>query len=207
MATNALAIINAALREIGEPVVTAAADTSASRSLNAAYDEARRGILRKYVWGFNKKRATLTAGVLSTEEALEWDYVYTLPADWLATVSISHNGDFDSGVIKHSDFENGRILCDHNTAYILYLFDNTTTTAWDASFDEAFPLYLALKSNLQITNSADLTDRLAVYLAGKELTARTNSARDKGPQRRPMGNWNRSRQRAGGLLGGWGQFP
>lgn len=206
MADDKLAVINAAMREIGEPEVASAGENDASTSLDNVYDEARRELLRDYHWPFATKRATLSAGTLSTEEALEWDYVFTEPADWLRTIALSHNGDFRAGLIHEWAFESGRFLCNHDAAYLQYVFDETTTTNWDAGFDAALPLMMALKSSRQITNSDSLSRRLEELLVGKRYQSRSNAAGDKGPTRLPTGRWNRAR-RGTGLTGGWGQFP
>ena len=208
MAENKLVVINAALRALGETEVENVQQSDAASSLDDAWDDARRELLSDYYWPFAVKRATLVAAspVLTTEEALEWDYAYDLPNDWLRTNELSHSGDFRHGLIADWAFENNRILCDHTPVYIRYVFDNEELTSWDAKFDAAMAYQLALTSNLQITNSRALTADLDTLLTGKRYAARAKNARDQQPRQRPEGTWNKSRRGSRKLQGGWGQF-
>jgi hypothetical protein len=201
MAADALAIINIGLHALGEPRVAAADETNASRSLNAAYDETLRMLLRDYQWGFATKRSSLTAGTLSTEEALEWDYVYTKPTDWLASIAFSETGEFDTNPYHDYSDEQNRILANCDTLYIKHTFLQTDTTQFDASFDKAFGLMLASESAYKVAASGTLWDRLSDLLAGRRIHSSSKSAQDQRPRSKRPGRFRRARMsRAGGLI-------
>lgn len=201
MATSKLAVVNSALNDLGEPQVETLTDTRAARDIDAIYDVTLRDMLRDYDWNFATKRATLTADTLTTEEALEWDYVYLKPNDWIATHRLSMTGDFERNPYLLFADEQNRVLARDTPMYMKYTFLQEDTTEFDSTFDEALSLSLAVKSGYKITQSGALKERLTMALRDKRPMASHQSAGDQRPRFKPAGSWRRARMTHGhGLI-------
>ena len=212
MADDQLAVVNSALRELGDPPVTDVTETANARDIVNAYDETRREMLRDYYWPFAIKRAQLvtSATALSTVEALEWDYAFDKPSDWIRTDMLSRSGDFRRDPIWEFDDEQNRILCNEDEAYIRYVFDQDDTTEFDATFDVAFALALASKTATQVTQSVSLGQRLEAMTQDRRFSARHKATTDKDRVTSlPGGRWRAGRHGRNSLSrnGSWRQFP
>lgn len=193
MATNQLALVNSACRELGEPRVTSLTETKAARELDAVYDEARQEALRDYFFAFGRQRFELTRSDADAVTAKEWLYSYAKPSGWLRTVAVSPTGDFENNSTSDYTDENGAILSNATELYMLCVVDVTDTTKFDATFDVALPLLMASKTSMSISQSGTLGDRLNDMLADKRAQAQSISAADHGTKRRPVGRWRASR--------------
>lgn len=193
MAENKLAIINSALRSLGEPKVYALDETDTSEVLSDAYDEVRESLLRTHHFNFARKREQLTDVQVSTLEEVEYKYAFQEPSDLIAIMELSFNGDFKHGLITDYVHENGRILTAYETTFIRYIFNQTDTTKFDALFDKYLPVALAL-DNVEVVNlSSTKLQALDRKYKNYRHMAETANLRDTGPRRKQPGNWRRSR--------------
>lgn len=197
MATDQLEILNNALTHLGERRVSSASEGKAVRDLSASFDIVRKETLRQYPFPFARSRVQLTAGVITAVYDTEFDYVFAKPSDWLKTVELSHNGDFENGRMSKYLDEGQNIYCDYDTAYMWYVKDHSTYSEWDAIFDNLMALELAQHCAFQITDSKSLSEIKMRELGLAQKRAYAVSARDLGPQKRPMGNFRKSRYGAG----------
>lgn len=194
MAASRLNLINTALvTYLGEKRVTAITDTQAATRIDGIYDEVLREVLRDYQWGFATKRAQLVQGTLTTEEALEWAYIYTKPTDWIRTLRLSESGDFERSDGVYFADEQNRILSNSATLYMLYTFAQTDTMQFDPTFDQVFPLALAVKASWGTTQSTTLSGELSDMLRVNRVQARNRSAQDQRPKSKPVGRFRKAR--------------
>jgi hypothetical protein len=82
-------IANRALRLIGgERITSFTQGTPNANKVTDLYDELVDDLLR-YPWNFATKRVKLAQS--STAPTFEFDHAYTLPSDWIYTVSVHGN--------------------------------------------------------------------------------------------------------------------
>lgn len=193
MATDQLEVLNNALTHLGEKRVLNATETKGVRDLIASFDIVRKRLLRRFPFPFARTRAQMTTVAATGVHLEEFDYVHTKPTNWLRTLELSHDGDFEHGRILDYSDEGGMIYSDHDTAYIWYVIDHTVYTEWDPIFDDLMALELAEHCCLQITDSKSLNDLKQDDLRRLRATARAIASSDLEVQQRPMGKFRASR--------------
>src|SRR3954470_7295005 len=91
MALSKVAIANGALQKLGaKRIESLDQNTPNARSMSAAYDSARRALLRKYTWGFAKRRASIAAD--GSQTAWGEHNRYTVPNDYLRMIRDDESG-------------------------------------------------------------------------------------------------------------------
>lgn len=193
MAEDKLALINSALRCLGEPKVLALDETTISEALSDGYDEVRESLLRTHHFNFARKREQLTAVTISSVEEVEYKYAFNEPADLVAIIELSFNGDFENGRITDYVHENGRILTAYETTFIRYIFNQTDTTKFDVLFDKYLPAALALDNVEMVNLSSTKIQVLQRKYKDYRYMAESANLRDTGPRRKRAGNWRMSR--------------
>lgn len=139
-------IANRALFKVGERRVSnvETTDTEAAKTINELYDTVRDTVLSSYPWNFAIKRVSLAPD--ATAPAWQWDYAYTMPADFLSLILVKDNPEYD--------FEGGKVLTDEGkTLYIKYIARIDNTGDYSPVFVEAFAALLAVESVEKITQS------------------------------------------------------
>ena len=193
MATDKLEVLNNALTHLGESNVTTDAENSAVRKLDASMDVVRKRVLRTYPFPFARARVSMTTVAAVTPYLEQFNYTHTKPADWLRTIEVSYNGDFERGRIVSYGSEGGALHSDHDAAWIWYVKDHSTYTEWDALFDDLLALELAEHCCLQVTDSKSLTQMKQDDLKSLRASAWAISSSDLEQQERPPGNFRGSR--------------
>jgi hypothetical protein len=144
MANSKVEIANMALIGLrASPINSFEDEKTEARAVNVLWNTVRRSELSKHPWNFAIKRAQLAR--LSAAPLFGYRYQYQLPADHLRTISIQENVDFRE--------ENHRVLTNTEEVLIKYVYDNTDTATWTASFDDLVAARLRLE--LAYTVSAD----------------------------------------------------
>ena len=141
MANSKVEIANMALVGLrASPINSFEDEKTEARVVNTLWNTVRRSELSKHPWNFAIKRGVLSR--LSAAPVFGYKYQYQLPADHLRTIRIEENVDFRE--------EGRRVLTNAEEVLIKYVYDNTDTATWTASFDDlvAARLRLELAYNL-----------------------------------------------------------
>lgn len=86
----------------------------------------------------------------------DWEYAYNLPSGCLRVLKL----DEAQGTNSQWLVEGGKLLTDHNTATVQYVYEETSPTEWSAEFQEMMATKLALDLCLTLTGDKTLKDRL-----------------------------------------------
>ena len=141
-------IVNRALSLLGaEPITNLTDNTREAEIASRIYDESRKSILSECLWNFAAKRDTLN---LSTD-TLDWykdqaNFVFQLPSDIIRIFGVSSNN-------INWRIEQQYLIADTNEIGIIYVFNQTDTTKFSASFVDAFADKLAADMCYAILNS------------------------------------------------------
>lgn len=189
MATSKVAIANAALQKLGASrIESLAQDDPNARSMNAAFDRVRDGLLRRYDWGFSIRRAAIPADGSQTSWGEHNRYV--LPNDYLRLLRDDESGMRVDWRIESDDDIGVYIVTDDasplNVRYIARIVD---PNFYDALFIEAFATKLALETCTEVTGGsalkADLKDDFDFAIS----EAKKFGAIEKDAQDAPEDDW------------------
>lgn len=141
-------IVNRALSLLGaEPITNLTDDTPEANIANRFYDESRKSILSEVQWTFATKRALLNISVTTPAWIKDSvNFVFQLPSDIIRIFGIS------SANITWK-VEQELLYADTDELGILYVFDQTDTTKFSASFVDAFADKLASDMAYSVLNS------------------------------------------------------
>ena len=141
-------IINRGLSLLGaEPITDLTDNTVEAKIANRFYDISRKSILSECLWNFATKRETLNVIASPGLAYIEGNsnYVFQLPSDIIRIFAVSTNGNWR--------IEGDRLITDTDEIGIKYVYDMTDTTAFSASFTDAFADKLAADMAYAILNS------------------------------------------------------
>src|SRR6266550_3310766 len=145
-------IYNRALDFLGTQSVKAVSDsTNEARLCNRNYDNCRRSVLRAHPWNFAITRVMLIRD--PAIPAFDFQYSYTLPADFLRLTKVS--ADIDDWRL-----EKNLIISDNATLQVAYVADITDPELWDPMCADAVSLYLAWIICYKITQSSTLKEQI-----------------------------------------------
>jgi len=185
--TSSIHICNLALDRIGQQEI-ASVDTPTTEIENICnrhYDQTRRKALRKYIFNFAKKYATLTKSVTKTP-AFGYANAYALPNDFirlLALGDITIGGDTDPSLF---DISEGHLFTDAeggSTVYITYIYDAKTISSYDPLFIDVLTLELAAAMAYKFTLKPSLVAALKRDLEDAQLSASAVAGQEKPPRR------------------------
>lgn len=157
------------------------------------YASVRDALLRSHPWNCAVKRVILAADV----EVPAFDYTaqFTLPSDWLKTISVGIEGyEVD---YKH---ESGKILSGGTSLALRYIFRNEVEATWDAMLVRAMELKMAAEMAYPITASASMADITHNKLLQHMKAARAVDGQDDPPQ--TLGDFPLLASRSG-AVGSW----
>lgn len=149
MAVTKVDICNMALSHAGVKPITALTDNvEAARKLNLFYDSALESVLRDHEWNFaNRPGVALTE--ISNVSITGWDYVYALPTKCAAVRRVYDEGTLDAKdeqdyIEAYVPTSNAKVICSNlESAICDYTYQITDVSLFDASFINAFTLFLA----------------------------------------------------------------
>lgn len=147
------------------------------RTLLAAnlFPDVRDSVQRSHPWNCCIRRV-----VLSPDEAgpaFDWAFQYTLPADWLKTLSVG-----EAGVEDVFKIEGGKLLCDANPALLRYIARNDNPATWDAMLVRGVTLAMAAAMAYPLTQSATLRDSFRQELEMHMRRSRAVDGQDDTPE-------------------------
>jgi len=150
-------------------------ESDRARLASNLYDGLRNDLLRSHPWNCAVKRVLLAPDV----EVPAFDYTaqFTLPSDWLKTLSVGIEGyEVD---YKH---EGGKILCGGTSLALRYIFRNEVEATWDSMMVRAMELRMAAEMAYPITGSASMADMMHNKLQQHMQQARAVDGQDDPPQ-------------------------
>lgn len=157
------------------------------------YASVRDALLRSHPWNCAVKRVILAADV--EVPAFDYGAQFTLPADWLKTLSVGPDGyEVD---YKH---ESGKILANGTSLALRYIFRNEVEATWDAMLVRAMELKMAAEMAYPITASASMADMTHNKLLQHMKAARAVDGQDDPPQ--TLGDFPLLASRSG-AVGSW----
>lgn len=144
---SAVSICSNALLLIGDkPIDSFGVDNDRTRLVANLYNYKRDRVLRAHPWNSATKRVVLSPDEVSP--AFDWRYQFSLPGDWLRTLSVGLDGESDDYAI-----EGRKILMNTNTCRLRYVFRNTVESTWDALLVEAMTQVMVAALTYAITKS------------------------------------------------------
>lgn len=128
---SAVSICSNALLLLGDkPIDSFDVDNDRTRLVANIYEYKRDRVLRAHPWNCATKRVILSPDTVPPE--FDWAYKFTLPPDWLRTISVGADDDQDNYLI-----EGRMVLLDSNVCRLRYIFRNDVESTWDALLVDA----------------------------------------------------------------------
>lgn len=192
MATKVSICSNALLMLGAKTINSLSEDSDRSQLASNLYNSVRDELLRSHPWNCAVKRVILAPDT----EAPTYDYTaqYTLPGDWLRTLSVGQEGyEVD---YKH---EAGKILAGGTSLPLRYIFRNDNEATWDGMLVRAMEIKMAAAMAYSITQSAAMRDSMNEELRFHMKQARAVDGQDDPPQ--TMGDFPLLNSRLGGRAG------
>ena len=188
--TSQTEVVNSAMRLIGAGRISSLTDGQPqSNAANDIYDDLLDDLLRSHPWNFATKRAALTQ--LTTAPTFGFDHAYTVPADWLRTVSVSQDSDGrTTAFYKEELVDNKRVLVtDADELYMRYVARIVDPNLWSADFRRAFISSLARDLAVPAAASNKLQDTHTKGARRDLSRAKSADAMGSSPEQRPRGSW------------------
>lgn len=195
--TTDVGIANTALRRLKANTITSFTEgTKSANCVNDLYDSVRDELLRAHNWNFATKREKLAQS--ATAPAFGYDNAYSMPSDWIRTVS-AHPDDSGIGTVEFKEEnqdDQNVILCDADDVYLRYISRVTDPNRMPADFVKAFARSLAEAMAMDLANSNTVRAECEKEAEILLRRAKSSDAMGSTPERRPSGSWATSR-------GGW----
>ena len=189
MATSKVAIANGALQHLGaKRIESLGQDHPNARSMKAAYDRARKKLLRQYDWGFATRRDSIAA---DGDETLWGGHNrFVLPNDYLRFLRDDESGYRLDWKIESDENVGVYIVTDDASPLeIRYIADVDDPNFYDAMFIAALELQLALDTCIEITQSASKKSLIKEDFNDAIADARRVGAIEKDAQEAPEDDW------------------
>jgi len=192
-------IANRAMQKLGAKRILAFGDTSTKegREISAAWDQVRRGELRRANWNFAITRASLAAIVATP--VYGFSYAHALPDLCLRIIDVSSDNT-TSSVLSVGDYareslaDGTQVVASDNTPlWVRYVRDVTNVAIWDVMFCEVMATQLALQLCQQITDSNSRKEALEAEYRWQSRDARNADAIENPPDQLPDDEWNEAR--------------
>lgn len=143
MAQSDVAICNVALSYVGVEREISSLDNPKSKEASLCklhYDNARKEVLQEpgVNWSFAKRVVTL--GLVEEDPTLEWAYSYRYPGSALKArrlISLIRPDPNPPPFVLGADDQGRLLYCDESEPQLEYTKDETDTTKFSASFDDA----------------------------------------------------------------------
>lgn len=145
--TTSVSIASNALLMLGaQPINDFNEDADRARLASNLYAPARDLLLRSHPWNCAIKRVILSPD--ADAPAFGYSYQFTLPGDWLRTLSV---GDYGEEI----DFrtEGRKLLADDSVLKLRYIFRNDQESTWDTMLIDAMTKTMSATMAYAITQS------------------------------------------------------
>ena len=166
---------NALLMLGGQPINDLAENNDRARLASNLYPAVRNYVLRRHPWNCAVKRVALAPDV--AVPAFDWAFQYTLPPDYMRTLSVG-----ESGAEIEFKIESGKLLCDDNPALLRYIWRNENPGTWDDMLVWAMTVSMKAVMAYPITQSASLAQVVDDALKDVLKQARAVDGQDDTPE-------------------------
>ena len=152
-------------------------DDGSDRALLASnlYPSVRDGVLRMHPWNCCVRRVALPPDVVGPP--FDWNFQFTLPPDYIRTLSVGEYGAEDSFKI-----EGGKLLSNTDPCLLRYVARNESPASWDDLLVRAVQLAMAAAMAYPITQSSALRDSMRQEFAQVLRMARSVDGQDETPE-------------------------
>lgn len=177
-----------------QPINAFDEDSDRARLASNLYEPVRNYVLRRHPWNCAVKRVSLAPDVALP--IFDWSFQYTLPSDYLRTLSVGESG-------SEIDFkiESGKLLCDDNPALLRYIWRNDNPSTWDDMLIWGMTMSMKAVFAYPITQSASLENIVEDALKSVLKQARSVDGQDETPE--TFGNSPLLNSRFGAGRVGW----
>ncbi len=167
MSVTPVSICSNALLLLGDnPIAGFDEDTDKARLASNLWPSARDQVLRRHPWNCAIKRVVLSPDTVAP--AFDFTQAFTLPSDWLRTLSVGEIGERPRYKI-----EGRKILMDERVCKLRYVFRNENPATWDSMLVWAMTQVMRSLFAYPITQSGsleELIDRVLVQLLREART-------------------------------------
>lgn len=165
--STAVQVCSNALLSLGSNSINSFEDLSdRQRAAANLYPQVRDAVLRSHPWNCATKRVVLSPD--SAAPAFGYAYQFTLPGDWLRTLSVgkTQGEEFDYAI------EDGKLLCDEPVVYLRYIYRNDNVARWDSTLIRAMTCAMAAVLAIPVTEDANRKVEMERELQAVLRTAR-----------------------------------
>lgn len=175
MASDVSICSNALLMLGAQPINSLSENSDRARLCAGLFETTRDDVLRSHFWNCATTRTTIAPDVATP--AFDYAYQFTLPSDWIRTISVGEYG-------YETDYrqEGRKILSDESSLKLTYIYKNTDVTTWDVSLVKAMTHAMQAALAYPITQSASMAQVADQQLAMYMKRARAIDGQDTPPE-------------------------
>lgn len=176
LAISEVSVCNVALVELGQdPISSLSQDTKNARLCNAVFAICRNEVLEGHAWAFATKTAEL-ASIDGNEDVMgEYTYLYQRPADFL---KILRGEDWK----QEFEIRDAYLMANDEPLRIKYIFENTNTGTWSASFAQCLSKRIKASIAYAVTRSNTVAAEAKAEYVSALREARYNDAHKRSPE-------------------------
>lgn len=159
-----IGICNLALLKMGnaDNYITAFDDsTKEARACKAVYTHIVKIVIDEYNWNCCTKKVALADS--GTTPTAGWDHAYTIPTDYIRELGLSEDATYDDDSSLTWKREGNLILCNADTLYLTYLYNNVDVGTYDARLIQAIAARLAPEIQPSVGGAKSLTELWGEY--------------------------------------------
>ncbi len=191
MAQSEVSICNLGLQKLGAARIVALSENSRNaKSVSACYEAQRDNELRKYLWNFAKRRASLAAS--SVAPAFTFANAFPVPVDFLRLIKRPWIG--QDWTIELHEGAIAILTNDSAPLDLRYIAKVTNAALFDPSFVEMLACKIAWHTCEDITQSNTKKAALQEEYQYHRAEARRTNAFEVLPQEEPEDNWLAARE-------------
>lgn len=173
-ATDVSICSNASLMLGGKPINDLFEANDRTRLAANLFPMVRDYVLRRHPWNCAVKRVVLSPD--STAPAFDWAFQYTLPSDYMRTLSVG-----EAGLEEEFKIESGKLLCNANPVYLRYIWRNEVPATWDPMLVWAMTMSMRAVMAYPITQSTSMEQLVESVLVDVLKQARAVDGQDDTP--------------------------
>lgn len=184
--SSVVGICNRALQKVGQSdrIASITENSAAARACNAAYEPVRDALLRRHVWSFAVKRASLPS---TTTPEHGYGYAYTLPSDYVRLAPLDQD---EEAYMSKWKVEDGKILTNDTAPLdIRYVYKVEDPNKFDTLFRELLAAEIGIEICEELTQSHKKKEVLIVERRGLVAEAKKVNAVESPPVEGKTDSW------------------
>ena len=183
-------VINVALRRVGATRIIDFTDDGASATVaEDLFSEVLDDLLRQHAWNFATRRAKLAQ--LSETPTFEFDHAYSVPPEWIRTVSVHPNSEGAGTMFYREEQVDDKrvIVTSADEVYLRYIVRIVDPNLWPPDFRNALSMLLARDFAIALGNSNTMHVNFEQLSRNAIARARSSDSMGSSPERLPRGSW------------------